>query len=223
MSEPCARFAARSFSASQPATAGPARAVPTARPTVEFQQHHEVEPPDVSTTSFRPGWRIHGRLWQLLDDGLISPPQLDAVLAWRADHERAHSTGGNLVSRYAPRIDDRQRHAGEITQLGALARLREAAACLGAARVRILLALIEDASWVTLARALKCSDKTAKGLAVEAVVALHLHQSGARVPTAPGTRRYRLPWRWQAPPSATSCRGCASRRRATAQPAAWPG
>ena len=162
----------------------------SARPSLEYLQHYDVEPPEISHRILRPGWLHRTRVLQLRETGLIDEPQLDAACRWRIDHDRAHASYG-LTSGYLPKID-----AGgtrePILRLDALRRLREAAAALGVWRTHILERLIvHDDSWPVLGRLLRCSDKTARVRLAEVVSALHEHQSGRSVPAETATKSYR--------------------------------
>jgi hypothetical protein len=57
-----------------------APAVVTARPTPEFHQHHDIEPPDISAVRLRPAWLVKTRLLQLREYGLIVEAQFDAAV-----------------------------------------------------------------------------------------------------------------------------------------------
>jgi hypothetical protein len=176
-------------------------AVPTltTRPTAEYAQHHDVAAPDVSTTAFRPAWLVRSRLMQLHADGLIDPAELDAALIWRRDHDMALSSGASIGA-YAPRVDGGCAGGAATIRLAALGRLRRTADALGPTRVLLLIGVVvEDAPWSALASRLKCSDKTCRVRAVEAIEALHAHQSGRRVPPPPSTIRAVQPTRWRRP------------------------
>jgi hypothetical protein len=161
-----------------------APAVVTARPTPEFHQHHDIEPPDISAVRLRPAWLVKTRLLQLREYGLIVEAQFDAAVRWRADHDRAHG-GGSLVGHYGPRVDGGPCGGRELSglRLDALRRLRKAAAALGQTRATILLrVVVDDDTWRGLGRALGINRQTAQVRAAETLDALLAHQSGRPVP-----------------------------------------
>jgi hypothetical protein len=151
---------------------------PSTRPSLEYQRHHDVVPPEISDRIFRPAWLHRTRLLQLRDTELIDEPQLTAACYWRADHDRAYASFG-LTGGYLPKIDGAPGGARQVHRLDALRRLREAAAALGQWRTLCLTRLVAyDDSWPVLGKLLVCSDKTARVRAAEVITALHEHQSG---------------------------------------------
>lgn len=73
-----------------------------------------------------------------------------------------------------------------LRRVDAATALREVAQGIGELRVRIIEAVvIRDLPWAELAKLLRCSDKTARVRAAEALTALTLHFQGASVPPVP--------------------------------------
>jgi hypothetical protein len=173
-------------------------AVPTARPTAEFQRHHVLEAPQIDGRAFHPGWRVCTRLDALLERGLIEREAYEAAGEWRRWAEAVRPLG---TQRYEVRADisvtAARADAGAVHRLRAATRLRQAAEALGLLRTRILeQLLLNDCSWALLARLLRVSDKTATDRAAEAVNALADWRAGRTVPPAPEVRFRNQPGSW---------------------------
>jgi hypothetical protein len=65
---------------------------PSNAPAAESRQHHEVEAPQVETTSFRQARRVHSRLVGLAESGRIDREQLEAAVTWGDWAERVSGT-----------------------------------------------------------------------------------------------------------------------------------
>ena len=163
--------------------------MPSTRPSLEDQRHHDVAPPEISNRILRPAWLHRTRLLQLRDTDLIDEPQLDAACYWRADHDRAHASFG-LTSGYLPKIDGASGGALQVHRLDALRRLRETTAALGQWRTLLLERLVAfDDSWPALGKLLRCSHSTARLRLAEILVGLCEHQAGRPVPEETLTKR----------------------------------
>jgi hypothetical protein len=168
---------------------------PTSRPTPQFQQHHQVQPPRIDAGAFRPGWLVMARVDSLLERGLIDREAWDAAHEWRRWAETVHPSP---TTRLETRVDISTvpRDAGMLHRLGVATRLRECAEAIGPLRTKILEALIvHDRSWSELARLLQVSDKTAMARAAEAVAALADWRAGRSVASPPAIKFRNQPGR----------------------------
>jgi hypothetical protein len=165
--------------------------VPTSRPTLQFQRHHDVAAPQVDATAFRQGWRVATRLDSLLESGRIDRQAWDCACEWR---RWAATITPVRVQPWDVRVDVSAvpSDAGMLFRVHAATKLREAAAGIGPVRAKILEAVVlHDCSWRQLAQQLRVSDKTASQRAAEAVVALADWRSGRPVAPEPAVR-YRI-------------------------------
>ena len=184
----------RSFTASTSAPRAPLP--PSSAPTAAFRAHHDVAPPRIDGAAFHPGWSVQTRLLSLHAAGKIDREALDAALAWRA---WAEITSPTRAQSWQVRVDisPGPRDADATRRVAAAARLRAAAAALGALRVAILEAVVlRDVSWAQLGRLLHLSDKSAREYAGEAVAALAAWRAGDPVPPAPIPRLRVQPGAW---------------------------
>ena len=169
---------------------------PSNAPAAEYRQHHEVEAPQVDTSSFRQAWRVHSRLIGLAQSGRIDHEQLEAAVTWGAWAERVATPG---TSPWRIRVDGGGQGPGDFTcrQLDAAARLRASTAALGASRIALLDAcVVEDMSWRRLGQRLGLAAETARERVVEAIAALALWLAGEPVPPAPAVRFRNQPSSW---------------------------
>jgi hypothetical protein len=165
-------------------------------PAAEYRQHHDVEAPQVGTTSFRQAWRVHSRLASLAESGRIDREQLEAAVTWGNWAERVATPG---TSPWRIRVDGGGQGGGTFTdrQIDAAARLRESTAALGASRIALLGAcVVEDMPWRRLGQRLGVAAETARERVVEAIAALALWLAGEPVPPAPGVRFRNQPSSW---------------------------
>jgi len=169
---------------------------PSNAPAAEYRQHHEVEAPQVDTSSFRQGWRVHSRLDSLATSGRIDRQQLEAAVTWGNWAERVATPG---TSPWRIRVDGGGQGGGTFAdrQIDVAARLRESTAALGTSRIALLGAcVVEDMSWRRLGLRLGVSAETARERVVEAIAALALWLAGEPVPPAPAVRFRNQPSSW---------------------------
>jgi hypothetical protein len=169
---------------------------PSNAPAAEFRHHHDVEAPQVNSTSFRQGWRVHSRLDSLATSGKIDREQLEAAVTWGRWAERVATPG---TSPWRIRVDGGGHGGGNLTdrQLDAAAKLRASTAALGVSRIALLGAcVVEDRSWRQIGQRLGVAAETARVRVVEAIVALSLWLDGDPVPPAPVVRFRNQPSSW---------------------------
>jgi hypothetical protein len=169
---------------------------PSNAPSAAYRQHHDVEAPQVDTTQFRQGWRVHSRLTGLAESGRIDREQLEATVTWGNWAERVATPG---TSPWRIRVDGGGQGGGTFAdrQIDAAARLRESTAALGISRITLLGAcVVEDMSWRRLGQRLGVAGDTARERVVEAIQALALWLAGEPVPPAPVVRFRNQPSSW---------------------------
>lgn len=146
--------------------AAPVEAV--VRPTPERERHGAVEPPEISRTTFRPGWRAATRLDQLLASRRISRAAWQAGADYRTLWEQlavgGPSSAGSTL-RLNVSLHDRLPHGIE-----AAAKLRRIEARLEAADQRLCYAcVVEDRSWAATGRKFQCNPETARDWTAKAL------------------------------------------------------
>jgi hypothetical protein len=164
----------RSFAATapRPHAVPVATAIPTSRPTPQFERHHDVLPPQVDDQRFRQGWLVQDRLHQLAAAGLISREELDTALLWK---RAADTMTPSHTCSFSPRVDTSTtaRDSGALYRVRAATMLRQCADALGPLRVKLLEACVrDDRSWAEIGRLIGLSDKSTKEYVVEAIQAL---------------------------------------------------
>jgi hypothetical protein len=147
----------------------------TARPTAEFQTHHDIDAPSVDARSFRQAWRVRTRLDGLLRDGFVSLAAYDAGKRWRKDWEMAleRSAGTRLD---AVGCGNGGASGGPIVRIAAMGRLRVVADAVGGyAWCMLVLVVAQDRPWTEVGRQLGCAHTTAPRHAAKALTALARH------------------------------------------------
>jgi uncharacterized phage-associated protein len=145
---------------------------PSNRPTSEFEQHHQIDAPEVTRRSFRTAWRLRTRLDQLLADGLIDRADWQAASEFRDCWERCHGTGlGPVELEFRSRVNGADRWLGN--RLDTARQLREIAEGIGRRSTWLIEACaVFDMPWVRLAKQIGVSDKTARIWVSEAIARL---------------------------------------------------
>ena len=144
----------------------------TARPTPEFRQRHDVEPPRVDDRTFRQGWRVRTRLDQLLADARITRAEWQAATeyrsAWAIARELAAIEPGMLRIAGSSSAD-----AAMIARIDAVTQLRHVEDRIGSDASRFLLAcLVHDLAWAEIARYVRKDPQTVRDWTVRAIRAL---------------------------------------------------
>jgi hypothetical protein len=143
-------------------------------PTPHYRQHHEVEPPRVDDTEFRPAWRKHDHVRALRDAGEISDYEYACALAFRRAAERV------LAAAWPPPLwlgtigrRGRAEQAALNSRLDQIAIVRLVHHALGGFACGLLEAcLIHDFTWEYLAGCLGVDPRTARAWTVLAIKAL---------------------------------------------------
>ena len=145
------------------------------KPTAEFLRHHGVDAPAVDAHEFRPGWRVHTRLYSLRESGRISAGQYQAAIEFRATWERvmrANSANSALGVRVSGGTGS---HAADplAPVLDGVTRLREIEAAIGQREHLLCFACaVEDCSWAATARLLHRDPHTVRDWTVRAIQGL---------------------------------------------------
>jgi hypothetical protein len=185
----------RSYAAA--AVSGPAsRPVATNQPTPQFQQHHDVERPQVNSTAFRQGWRVRTRLDGLLEAGRIDREAWDAACMWRRWVER---TGSLPAQAWDVRVDRSlvPNDAAALARVQTAAKLRGVADALGPLRNRLLeFAIRDDRSWRQIGDRLGIDGKAAQAWVANAIITLAAFLAGKPVPDPPQRRPRIQPGSW---------------------------
>lgn len=144
-------------------------------PTAHFRQHHDVEPPRIDASTFRPAWRVRTRLDRLLADGAITPAEWHCAVYLRSMLELTASGPRTVRTQFLPS----GRSNLEIHSR-ALGHCRQAAQAVGAICYGFLLAcLVEDLSWAGLGRRLGVDPRTARSWVIAAIKLLIVAQKKA--------------------------------------------
>ncbi len=162
--------------------------VSTSAPTAELRRHHPIEAPKVDSTAFRQGWRVATRLDGLLESGAITREAWDAARQWR---RWAETTAPVWSQAWNVRVDRSltTNDSAMLHRVTAATKLRACAETLGELRIRLLeLHVVRDASWREIAARAGVSDKTGKGMVIEALEALADHCSDRAVAAVPVLR-----------------------------------
>ena len=143
----------------------------TTRPTAEFEQHHDIEAPQIDARSFRAGWRVRTRLDGLLIDGAITPDEWQAGIAFRDTWERALPLRTAALAAAGGGGGDPD--AGMLARLGARTRLRQLGEALGFVSMACLVSCaVQDLPWREVGLRLRVHHETARTMTVRALQAL---------------------------------------------------
>jgi hypothetical protein len=145
------------------------------RPAPEYLQHGPIAPPRIDATEFRPYWRRRDRIERLCVDGVITPAELRAALAFRGAWEIAHRGDTHVMQWGGVTLDrhcrGRRPEPGE-RRLTALRRLEVIRRQLGALFVLLEMAVIEGLSWCAVGRRLGIDSRTARTWSCAAIAGL---------------------------------------------------
>jgi hypothetical protein len=150
-------------------------------PSVEFRQHHAVEPPHIGRTEFRPAWRVRTQLDTLLVRGFIGRDEYLAGDRFRSLWHRAFSslTPSSLRRMTEALIDGMRTLREPIVHVAAIGRVVELEARLGKTAFNLLVCLlILDLPWVELAKRCRLHRTTAKQHAIAALEELARRLNG---------------------------------------------
>jgi hypothetical protein len=143
-------------------------------PSPFYQQHHQVEPPRIDATTFRPGWRRRTRLDSLFDARLITGPEHRCATRFRALYERAQQ-GAVRVSPWRLYVDAgcrRLRTEPGDAMLDAGAWSARVERSLGGLYPLVVWLVVEDCVWCEIGRRLDIDRRTAKTWCAAAVAGL---------------------------------------------------
>jgi hypothetical protein len=136
------------------------------KPTEHFLQHHDVEPPLIDASSFRPAWRVRTRLERLLLYRLITPAEWFAAVTLRLAVERIASAGLHAIPTVF--MPGHNKTPQDCSQADAYC--RRAAEILGETIYPMLLAcVVEDLSWIALGERMHVDARTARAWVVVAI------------------------------------------------------
>jgi hypothetical protein len=145
------------------------------RPTPEYLQHGPIAPPCIDATEFRPYWRRRDRLEKLCADDVITPAELRAAHAFRANWEIAHRGDSHPMQWNGITLDRHcrgRRPEPSDRKLDALRWLRTRSAQLGALFVLLEMVAIEDLSWCAIGRRFGIDSRTARTWSCAAIAGL---------------------------------------------------
>ncbi len=142
-----------------------------------LRQHGEIEAPAINDQEFRPAWRRVSRLDQLLRDHVISGREWRCAQGFRSTYEQAYRGTLSGQDWNAVYVDQhcRQRSQREPTEsaLDAAGRLMTIRSTLGPCVFAMLvLIVVDDNSWTTIAKHFGVCPKTIKSWSVTALEAL---------------------------------------------------
>ena len=152
------------------------------QPTLEFRDHHDLDPPRVDEREFRQGWRVRSRLDQLLTAERITRDEWQAArdyaLAWAFCRTIRHTDSGmtGIPSSASP-------GALEGARLDAATKLRIVEEAMGGFATALVVACaVQDLPWARIARPFDVNPETVRDWTVLAIRALTAASAGATRP-----------------------------------------
>ena len=143
------------------------------KPTIELLRRHDVDAPDVGAFAFRPGWRVRGRLDQLLADRRITPGEWQAADEYRTAWGQAIRIGSLGAIRWGRSGGSGDPHKRALALLEAIDRLQATELLIGPLATKLaFLCAVEDAPWARTAAAYHRDPETIRDWTAAAIKAL---------------------------------------------------
>jgi hypothetical protein len=145
---------------------------PSNAPSPEYRQHHQVDPPHIGRSEFRPAWRVRTQLDTLLVRGFIGRDEYLAGDRFRAlwHHAFGSLTPSSLRRMTEALIDGTRALREPRVPVAAIGRVVELEQRLGKPTFNLLVCLLVlDLPWVELAKRCRLHRTTAKQHAVNAL------------------------------------------------------
>jgi hypothetical protein len=140
-------------------------------PTAELAQHHDLTPPQRSSTVNRSAWEIRTRVQALHFTEAIDDAEFEACKRWRRDWDLGME--GVVMAAMKERVDGGVGGSALDAQVEALSRLRLVKDELGAfASVLLVMCLAHDVSWVAIGRRIGVSNHAARSYAIDTIKCL---------------------------------------------------